>query len=145
MGIQRKHISASNHSNDFNVVIFDLRITIKDDYLSTAWCAGNLPHSEVNCILYGAEYLHSTIHTLKILAPSAKEERKRLVVFLKQQAWLTSFKTFDSSLSWSKLPYEKYSLLRQFQAQQNLRRLFWKATTTTTKRFRKEMGKIPCN
>lgn len=30
-------------SDDFNVVIFDLRITIKDDYLSTARCAGNLP------------------------------------------------------------------------------------------------------
>ena len=42
-------ISASNHSkkykssDGFNVVIFDLRITIKDDYFSTAWCAGNLP------------------------------------------------------------------------------------------------------
>ena len=32
--------------------------------------------SEINCILYGAEYLHSTVHTLKILAPSAKEERE---------------------------------------------------------------------
>ena len=64
------------------------------------------------------------------------------MVFLKQQVWLTSFKTFDSSLSWPKLPYEKYSLLRQFQAQRNLSRLFWKATTTTAKRFRKEMEKF---
>jgi len=68
MGIQRKHTSASNYSkkykssNDANVVIFDLWITIKDDYLSTAWRAGNLPVKSIAYFMERNIYIQAFTH-----------------------------------------------------------------------------------